>query len=222
MKTLAPVFFVLILLLALVSAVSAQSRIHNPELPVNLVFQWRVPIDQVHESWKNEDFFITRGDEGMVVYYGMYQSLEEAMANAPSLPQSAGDVKMTLVPFFNQRSISVGDALALLGDRTYRDVHLLTDDGPAVSFTVYFETFEAPQGRALLEHIGEALSFEVMPNYNYAYSAGAFKQLDEASEYAEVLRSKGYMLAEVNKYLNGKKVAMLEEQRLMAFVDWSN
>lgn len=88
MKALAPVFFVLILLLALVSAVSAQNKIHNPELPKHLVFQWRIETQQVQGSWSNDDFSIVRTEDDLVVYYGEYRSLEDALANLPKLPKS--------------------------------------------------------------------------------------------------------------------------------------
>ena len=99
MKALAPVFFVLILLLALVSAVSAQNKIHNPELPKHLVFQWRIETQQVHGTWSNEDFSIVRSDDKLVVYYGEYRSLEDALASLPKLPKSVRKSDVSLVPF---------------------------------------------------------------------------------------------------------------------------
>ena len=90
----------------------------------------------------------------------------------------------------------------------------------AVSFSVYFETFETPQGHRLVNEIDEVISFEVMPNYHYAYSAGLFGSLDQAESYAEEMQAKGYPFAEVNKYLNGQKVAMLDEFQLYAYAQW--
>jgi len=221
MKALAPVFFVLILLLALVSAVSAQNKIHNPELPKHLVFQWRIETQQIHGSWSNEDFSIARTEDKLVVYYGEYRSLEDALANVPKLPKSVKKSDVSLVPFFNQRSISAQDAFVLLGNHNDRDVSGDIYE-EAVSFSVYFQTFETPQGHRLINEIDEILSFEVMPNYHYAYSAGLFGSLDQAEEYAKVLQQKGYPYAEVNKYLNGQKVAMLDEFQLYAYVQWIN
>ncbi|MDA7836570.1 hypothetical protein N9A49_04090 [Salibacteraceae bacterium] len=59
-----------------------------------------------------------------------------------------------------------------------------------------------------------------MPNYHYAYSAGLFSSMDKAESYAQELQSGGYPYAEVNKYLNGQKVAMLDEQEIYAYVQW--
>lgn len=219
MKALAPVFFVLILLLALVSAVSAQHKIHNPELPKHLVFQWRIETPQVDASWKNDDFSIVRSSDGLVVYFGEYRSLEQALDNLPTLPSGVNKAAVTLVPFFNQRSISAQDAFVLLGNQNDRDVNGDIYE-EAVSFTVYFETFETPQGHRLVDEISEMLSFEVLPNYHYAYSAGLFGSLDKAETYAQELQTKGYPFAEVNKYLNGQKVAMIDEFQLYAYVQW--
>jgi len=69
MKALAPVFLVLAILLAFVSAVSAQSKIYNSDLPQHLVFQWQIQTDQVGGNWKNEDFSVSRGNEGLVVLW---------------------------------------------------------------------------------------------------------------------------------------------------------
>lgn len=219
MKALAPVFFVLILLLALVSAVSAQNKIHNPELPKHLVFQWRIETQQVHGSWSNDDFSIVRTGDELVVFYGEYRSLEDALANVPKLPKSVKKSSVSLVPFFNQRSITAQDAFVLLGNHNDRDVSGDIYE-EAVSFSVYFQTFETPQGHRLINEIDEILSFEVMPNYHYAYSAGLFGSLDQAEGYAKVLQEKGYPYAEVNKYLNGQKVAMLDEFQIYAYVQW--
>lgn len=107
----------------------------------------------------------------------------------------------------------------LLGNHNDRDVSGDIYE-EAVSFSVYFQTFETPQGHRLINEIDEILSFEVMPNYQYAYSAGLFGSLDKAEDYAKVLQEKGYPYAEVNKYLNGQKVAMLDEFQLYAYVQW--
>jgi hypothetical protein len=176
--------------LALVSAVSAQNKIHNPELPKHLVFQWRIETQQIHGSWSNEDFSIARTEDKLVVYYGEYRSLEDALANVPKLPKSVKKSDVSLVPFFNQRSISAQDAFVLLGNHNDRDVSGDIYE-EAVSFSVYFQTFETPQGHRLINEIDEILSFEVMPNYHYAYSAGLFGSLDQAEEYAKVLQQKG-------------------------------
>jgi len=219
MKALAPVFFVLILILALVSAVSAQNKIHNPELPKHLVFQWRIETQQVHGTWNNDDFSIVRSEDDLVVYYGQYRSLEDALASLPKLPKSVRKSDVSLVPFFNQRSSSAQDAFVLLGNHNDRDVNGDIYE-EAVSFSVYFETFETPQGHRLVNEIDEVISFEVMPNYHYAYSVGLFGSLDQAESYAEEMQAKGYPFAEVNKYLNGQKVAMLDEFQLYAYAQW--
>lgn len=220
MKALAPVFLVLALILAMVSVVSAQSRIHNPDLPQHLVFQWQIKTQQVDGSWKNEDFSMVRDADGLMVYYGMYRSLEEALADLPKLPDSVHKKDVSLIPFFNQRSISASDALALLGNLNERDVNPDAWEEEAVSFTVYFATFDQPQGRSMLSMVDEALSFEVLPNYQFAYSAGLFGNLEKAEAYASKLRADGFVEAQVNKYLNGQRVAMHVEQELYAFVAW--
>ena len=220
MKALAPVFLVLVLLLAIVSAVSAQNRIHNPELPQHLVFQWQIHAEQVDGSWKNSDFSVSRDASGLVVYYGMYRTLEAALEGMPTLPEGVKNSDVSLISFFNQKSISSEDALALLGNLNNRDIDPDYREEEAVSFTVYFATYDQPQGRKLVEEIDAAMSFEVLPNYQFAYSAGLFGSLDEAENYAQQLQAKGFEEAGVNKFLNGERVAMMVEQELYAFVSW--
>lgn len=220
MKALAPVFLVLVLLLAMVSAISAQNRIHNPELPQHLVFQWQIHTEQVDGSWSNSDFSVSRDANGLVVYYGMYRTLEAALEGMPALPEGVSNADVSLIPFFNQKSISGEDALALLGNLNDRDIDPDYLEEEAVSFTVYFATFDQPQGRKILEAIDGALSFEVLPNYQFAYSAGLFGSLDDAELYVNDLRNKGFVEAQVNKFLNGQRVAMVVEQELYAFVSW--
>jgi hypothetical protein len=221
MKALAPVFVVLALLLAFVSAVTAQQRIHNPELPQHLIFQWQIRTDQVDASWSNSDFSMVRDNDGLVVYFGMYRTLEEALDGLPKLPRGVKKSDVSLIPFFNQRSISSEDALVLLGNLNERDVHPESYEEEAVSFTVYYATFDAPQGRSIMEQVDEVLSFEVLPNYHFAYSAGQFRTLEQAQDYAEILVAEGYDGASVNKFLNGQRVAFFDESQLNAFVAWA-
>lgn len=217
MKTLAPVIITLIAIIALVTCVSAQSRIHNPDLPKGLVFQWRIATESVHASWSNEDFTVSRDTEGLIIYYGAFRTLAQAMDNLPILPAGVGVSDVKLIPFFNQVSISAADAFVLLGDRTWYDANMQTVED-AVSFTVYFETYAQPISPNDVAHIGEELSFEIMPNRTFAYSAGTFDQLEEAEAFREKLRKMGYELAEVSKYLNGQKVAHHEVEELFAYV----
>lgn len=221
MKTLAPVAVMLILILAAVSALSAQEKIQNPQLPQNLVFQWKIKTDQVDASWKNDDFSIMRDEEGLIVFYGVYFDLSAALDDFPKLPEGMTKDQVELVPFFNQWSITADDALMLMSDRTAFDVGLLDRELlESVSFTVYFDTYEQPQGRKLMEEVEQPLSFEILPNYNYAYSAGMFSSLDEAEEYAGKLKEVGYMRAKVNKYLNGEKLAVADETELNHYIAW--
>jgi hypothetical protein len=219
MKNLAPVALMLVLLLAFVSFVSAQDRVKNPDLPQCLVFQWKITTDQVASTWKNDDFFITRDQEGMQVYYGAYFNIADALNNIPKLPEGIDAADLMLVPFFNQVSIRPEDALMLLSDRTpfetgQRDPSALEN----ISFTVYFATFDSPRGRSLMANIEEPLSFEVSARQAYAYSAGLFSDLSSAEQYANHLRSMGYPNAQVNKYLNGEKLAMNDLDLLGSYI----
>lgn len=221
MKTLAPIFVVLIILMAFISALNAQtSRIFNPDLPRHLVFQWRIETDAVHSTWQNTDFTITRDNSGMVVFYGLYGSLAHALAELPLLPPNVKKEDLSLVPFFNQRSIIAADAFALVGNRNGSEM-TKADEETAVAFTVYFGTYERPIRSGDINTVREVLSFELQPNHTFAYSAGEFPSLESAEEYKDYLSSNGYPHAEVNKYLNGQKVAMLDYQELYAFVDWN-
>lgn len=200
----------------MVSAVSAQTKISNPELPKGLVFQWRIVTETVNSEWMNEDFTISRTAKGLVVFYGEYKSLAKAMAELPSLPEGVDIKDVSLVPFFNQTSITAADAFTLMGDRTWFDANNVQMED-AVSFTVYFDTFVTPISPYKLEDIKEELSFEILPNRTFAYSAGEFKSLEEAEEYQNQLREMGYKYAEVNKFLNGQKVAMNELEEIYAY-----
>ena len=68
--------------------------------------------------------------------------------------------------------------------------------------------------------VDETLSFEILPNYQFAYSAGLFGNLESAQDYASHLRHQGFLEAQVNKFLNGQRVAMLDEMQLFAYVNW--
>lgn len=216
MKKLIPVFIALFTLLLFVSAVNAQSKIHNPELPKGLVFQWRIVTETVNSSWSNDDFTIRRTTDGLVIFYGEYKDLASAMAGLPELPEDTEVKDVSLIPFFNQKSISASDAFTLMGDRTWFDANN-EEMEDAVSFTVYFETFVTPISSHSIEDIDEALSFEILPNRTFAYSAGEFKTLEEAEEYEAELKSMGYESAQVNKFLNGQKVAMHELEEIYAY-----
>ena len=216
MKKLAPVFIAFIVLFFTISIVSAQTKISNPELPKGLVFQWRIVTETVNSDWSNEDFTISRTSKGLVVYYGEFKSLATAMAKLPILPEGVDIKDVSLVPFFNQTSISTADAFTLMGDRTWFDANNVQMED-AVSFTVYFDTFITPVSPYKLEEIEEELSFEILPNRTFAYSAGEFRTLQEAEAYQDKLRDLGYEYAEVNKYLNGQKVAMNELEEIYAY-----
>lgn len=216
MKKLAPVFIALLSLMFIISAASAQSKVFNPELPKGLVFQWRIITESVNSDWLNEDFTISRTNQGLVVYYGEYKSLATAMAQMPALPEGVEAKDVSLVPFFNQTSITAADAFILMGDRTWYDANNL-EMPDAVSFTVYFETYVTPISKYSVKGIIEDLSFEILPNRAFAYSAGEFDNLEEAESYREELQSKGYKFAEVNKFLNGQKVAMNELEEIYAY-----
>lgn len=220
MKNLAPIFVVLILLMAFISALSAQTRIFNPELPKHLVFQWRIETPSVHPTWKNHDFTIQRDANGLVVYYGTYASLEEALANMPDLPDHVSKEDVSLTPFFNQKSITAADAFALMGNYNYYD---MTGEKPmeAISFTVYFGTYDQLLAPSSFVTIKQDLSFEIQPNYTFAYSAGAFNTMEEAEDYQRELVNKGFEYAEVNKYLNGQRIAMLELDEIYAYAQWT-
>ncbi|MEX2597771.1 MAG: hypothetical protein WEC59_12665 [Salibacteraceae bacterium] len=221
MKKLIPVAISLLMLLAAVSVLSAQEKVQNPELPQNLVFQWKIKTDQVNANWKNEDFSIIRNKDGMKVYYGVYFNLEDALSNVPELPKGIDEDDLTLVPFFNQWSITSEDALTLLSDQTPFDVGVRDEeDRLAVTFTVYLETFEKPQAERLNNALDQPLSFEVLPNYNFAYSAGMFQTMNEAEQYAVFMRESGYPFAEVNKYLNGEKLAIRDENQIERYMAW--
>lgn len=219
MKNLAPVFIMLIILIAFVSAVSAQSKIYNPNLDKGLVFQWRIETETAHPNWKNQDFTVLRGSEGMVIYYGNFRSMASALEGVPALPEGVSTDQVTLVPFFNRKSISTTDALALMGNLNWFDVHHI-EIKEAVSFTVYFDTFLNPISPHSVNEIKEDLSFEILPNRTFAYSAGHFNTLQEAETYRNNLVKMGYEYAEVNKYLNGEKVAMHELEEIFAYVEW--
>lgn len=213
----------LIILLAFVTAVSAQHTIKNPDLPKCLVFQWQIKTDQVAAGWSNKDFFITRDQEGMVVYYGVYYDIAQALSAIPDLPRGIKRSNIQLVAFFNQQSIDPDDALILLSDQTAFDVGLRSiEEKQAISFTVYFATYDQPQGMKLINQFDAPLSFEVLPNYNYAYSAGSFSQLEQAQAFAEEMRSAGYTEARVNKYLNGERLAYEDEALLEQFIAFAS
>lgn len=218
MKSLAPVFVVLIILMAFLSAVTAQTRIHNPELPKSLVFQWRIEAEVVHPSWSNADFSISRSGNSMVIFYGVFGSFESALAEMPELPAGVSKDQVSLIPFFNQHSINAMDAFALMGGLG-RNVADNPEDREVVSFTVYFGTYESIQES--FTEIDQPLSFKVLPGYLIEYSAGEFANLEEAEACRSRLTQAGYEFAEVNKYLNGQHVAMLDEQQLYAFAQWS-
>ena len=172
--------------------------------------------ETVNSDWSNEDFTISRTSKGLVVYYGEFKSLAAAMAELPTLPEG-GDIKdVSLVPFFNQTSISTADAFTLMGDRTWFDANNVQMED-AVSFTVYFDTFITPISPYKFDDIEEELSFEILPNRTFAYSAGEFRSLEDAEAYQEELRELGYEYAEVNKYLNGQKVALNELEEIYAY-----
>ena len=92
-------------------------------------------------------------------YYGKYRTLEEELEGLPELPEGVEENDVSLIPFFNQRSISSEDALVLLGNLNDRDVNPDLVELEAVSFTVYFGTFEQPQGRSLMEKGRPAFEF---------------------------------------------------------------
>lgn len=219
MKKLAPVFIMLIILIAFVSAVSAQSRIHNPDLPKGLVFQWRIVTESVHPTWSNEDFTINRTENGLVIYFGAFTTLFDAMSNIPTLPEGVQVADVSLVPFFNQISISAADAFVLMGNKNWFDM-TGTQEEDAVSFTVYFDTYLTPISPYSVKNIEAQLSFEILPNRTFAYSAGEFRNLEEAEQFRSKLVSMGYEYAEVNKYLNGQKVALAELNEIYAFASY--
>lgn len=212
----------LIILLAFVTAVSAQSTIKNPNLPKCLVFQWQMKTDQVGPGWSNKDFFIARDQDGMVVYYGVYYDIAQAVSAIPELPKGIKKTDLQLVAFFNQQSISPEDALMLLSDQTPFDVGLMdAEKKNVVSFTVYFATYDQPQGMQLVKQFDEPLSFEVLPNYNYAYSAGSFSSLEQAQIFASEMREAGFSEARVNKYLNGERLAFSDEALLEQYIAYA-
>ena len=253
MKNIAPVIIVMIAILAFVSVVNAQTKVYNPNLPTHLVFQWKIKTDEVHASWNNDDMYVTRGPNGLEIFYGQYRTLDQALSSLPELPEGVnrsdvslmpfftGDTLLrlkkgindtselpegvnrsdvSLMPFFNRSSVSPVMAFALLGNLNEFDRLGMEIERESVSFTVYFETFDQPTSMSSFEVIEEELSFEITSNYNFAYSAGVFRSVDEAKVYAEFLRSRGYQYAEVNKYLNGQKVAMVDEEQFYAYLDW--
>lgn len=220
MRNLAPVIIVMIAILAFVSVVNAQTKVYNPNLPAHLVFQWKIKTDEVHASWKNEDFYITRGQDGLEIFYGQYRTLDHALSSLPELPEGVNKSDVSLMPFFNQYSVSPLMAFALLGNLNEFDRLGMKVERESVSFTVYFETFDQPTSTRSFEVIDEELSFEITANYKFAYSAGVFRNVDEAQVYASFLRDNGYPYAEVNKYLNGQKVAMVDEQQIFAYLEW--
>ena len=217
MKKLLPIAIALLSLLAIVSALNAQSKVFNPNLEKGLVFQWKIVSNEVHYGWNNQDFTIRRSAEGLVIYYGAYESMGAAMAAMPSLPENSNVKSVSLVPFFNQVSITAADAFALMGNRNWYDLTGQQME-EAVSFTVYFDTFISPKSKYALPEIKEPLSFEIMSNHVFAYSAGEFDTLEEANAYKDELKSYGYDYAEVNRFLNGQKVALHELEEIFAYV----
>ena len=220
MKNIAPVIIVMIAILAFVSVVNAQTKVYNPNLPTHLVFQWKIKTDEVHASWNNDDMYVTRGPNGLEIFYGQYRTLDQALSSLPELPEGVNRSDVSLMPFFNRSSVSPVMAFALLGNLNEFDRLGMEIERESVSFTVYFETFDQPTSMSSFEVIEEELSFEITSNYNFAYSAGVFRSIDEAKVYAEFLRSRGYPYAEVNKYLNGQKVAMIDEGQFYAYLEW--
>jgi hypothetical protein len=210
----------MIAILAFVSVVNAQTKVYNPNLPTHLVFQWKIKTDEVHASWNNDDMYVTRGPNGLEIFYGQYRTLDQALSSLPELPEGVNRSDVSLMPFFNRSSVSPVMAFALLGNLNEFDRLGMEIERESVSFTVYFETFDQPTSMSSFEVIEEELSFEITSNYNFAYSAGVFRSVDEAKVYAEFLRSRGYQYAEVNKYLNGQKVAMVDEEQFYAYLDW--
>ncbi|MEZ4720380.1 MAG: hypothetical protein R2813_00715 [Flavobacteriales bacterium] len=218
MKNLLPIVVALIMLMVFAAVVPAQTRIHNPNLPKSLVFQWKIQCNAVHSDWRNSDFTISRGADGLIVYYGTYRTIGEAMENVPSLPEGVSTTQVSLVPFFNQYSISAADAFALAGNRNYFEMNGEKVE-KAVSFTVYFGTYDQPMSIKSSPVSTEYLSFEVLPNRTFAYAAGQFNELNEAEAYVDELRSRGFDRAEVMKYLNGQKLAMVELEQIFAYAD---
>jgi len=214
MKNLAPYWVMILLLITFVSLASAQTY-HNPDLPNHLVFQWKIESETVPASWNNDDFSIVRSKKGnLTIFYGVYRTLEEALSHVPDLPNSVERSKVSLVPFFNRKSISQVMAFALLANQNELDKIGLKRDKEAVSFTVYFKTYDQPQSRSSIGGVDEDLSFEILPDYSFAYAAGQFETVDEAEVYATYLQSIGYIEAKVNKYVNGRRMAAIEEKLL--------
>lgn len=220
MRNLAPVIIVMIAILAFVTVVNGQSKVHNPNLPSHLVFQWKIKTSEVHASWKNDDFYVVRGNEGLEIFYGQYRTLDQALSSLPELPEGVSKSDVSLIPFFNRYSVSPLMAFTLMGNLNEFDRLGIEIERESVSFTVYFETFDQPKSMSSLETIDEELSFEITANYKFAYSAGVFRSVDEAQVYASYLKDHGYPYAEVNKYLNGQKVAMVDEEQIYAYLDW--
>ena len=174
----------MIAILAFVSVVNAQTKVYNPNLPTHLVFQWKIKTDEVHASWNNDDMYVTRGPNGLEIFYGQYRTLDQALSSLPELPEGVNRSDVSLMPFFNRSSVSPVMAFALLGNLNEFDRLGMEIERESVSFTVYFETFDQPTSMSSFEVIEEELSFEITSNYNFAYSAGVFRSVDEAKVYA--------------------------------------
>jgi hypothetical protein len=136
-----------------------------------------------------------------VIYYGAFKTLFDAMSQIPTLPENVKVADVSLVPFFNQISISAADAFVLMGNKNWFDM-TGTQEEEAVSFTVYFDTYLTPISPYSVNNIKQQLSFEILPNRTFAYSAGEFRSLEEAEQFRSKLVSMGYEYAEVNKELN--------------------
>ncbi|GAB4375175.1 MAG: hypothetical protein Kow0075_01370 [Salibacteraceae bacterium] len=218
MKKLIPVIVALIAMLIFISSLSARQkpRIYNPELPKGLVFQWEIRCTAVPSGWSNESFSAVRGEEGLTVYYGAYSSLEEALYHRPVHTEPGA--QYSLIPFFNQRSISTEDALILLSDRTAIDVGIRPQT-EVISFSVYLGTFDSTMDAGRLGLADVAIGFEVLPNRTLAYAAGNFVNETDAVDMFTELQSR-FPDAHVVQFVNGRRMACAEREELNAYIAW--
>lgn len=207
MKSLIPVAIALLALMFAISSVGAQTVVHNPALPNHLVFQWRIVCAEVHPSWSNDAFFAHRTGDQLVVYVGVYHSLEQALAQVPTAPEGTSAAAFSLIPFFHRKAISAADALALLQWQSSGDP---ADNQPAesVSYAVLVGHFQKIMTAAELGIHQSELSFVVNSDRSLSYCSGLFKSHEEASEHCEWLKAEGYAGAEPVRFVNGNAYAV--------------
>lgn len=219
MKKFVPIVIALSIALLAVTITNAQNQIENPNLPKSLVFQWKFKADQVNSKWKNDDFSVTRLSDGIQVFYGTYTSLEAALADADEIEKVAtGDIE--LIPFFNQKSISAADALTLLSNYNQAEEKGEPISTEVHSYAIYFGTFDQIQDPDQMKDFGDEFCFTVNPNYTFSYAWGTFSSEEDAKVALDKTKALGFEGAEIQQYVNGQEIAMLEMHEIYAYAEF--